>query len=317
MVFWQNRLHSLNKITQALDCQGVISGFLPSTLRASDAVPDRSRRSGRDICPICFAGFSQKFHSLHTILGFMQFRIVIVGDELLSGKRRDKHMSFVIEALSKRGLKLAEVRIVGDEPELLTQTFKETLASGAAVFSFGGIGATPDDITRQCFATALGVALEPHKEFVTILENKFGQQAYPNRIHLTEFPEGSTLIPNPVNQMAGFSLREHHFVPGFPNMAHPMIEWVLDHYYQAFFQAEADAEYLIKVENTPESELIPLLENVLETNPEIRIASLPSTQNRGEVELGVKGKKESVLIAAKQLKNALKNSNIKFTEYAD
>ena len=202
-------------------------------------------------------------------------------------------------------------------PELLTQTFRETLASGAVIFSFGGIGATPDDITRQCFAAALGVSLTRHEEFVTILENKFAEQAYPNRIRLAEFPEGSILIPNPVNQMPGFSLREHHFVPGFPNMAHPMIEWVLDHYYQNYFQAEPDIEYLIKVENTPESELIPLIEYVLEANPEIRIASLPSTQHYGEVELGVKGKKEKVLIAGKQFKEALKKSNIKFTEYSD
>jgi len=247
----------------------------------------------------------------------MQFRIVIVGDELLSGKRGDRHMSFVIEALAKRGLKLSEVRIVGDEPELLAQTFRETLASGAVVFSFGGIGATPDDITRQCFAAASGIALTPHKDFVSILENKFAEQTYPNRIRLTEFPVGSTLIPNPVNQMAGFSLQEHHFVPGFPNMAHPMIDWVLDHYYQDYFQSEPDIEYLLKIENTPESELIPLIEAILEANPEIRIASLPSTRRHGEVELGVKGDKEKVLIAGKQLKYALENSNIKFTEYAD
>lgn len=247
----------------------------------------------------------------------MQFRIVIVGDELLSGKRGDRHMSFVVEALSERGLKLAEVRFVGDEPELLTQTFRETLASGAAVFSFGGIGATPDDITRQCFAAALGVSLTPHKDFVAILENKLGKQASPNQIRLTEFPEFSTLIPNPVNQMAGFSFREHHFVPGFPNMAHPMIGWVLDYYYQDCFQSEPDIEYLLKLENTSEGELIPFIEAALDANLEIRIACLPSTQHRGEVELGVKGKKEKVLMAGKQLKNALQHSNIKFTEYSD
>ena len=247
----------------------------------------------------------------------MQFRVVIVGDELLSGKRRDRHMSFVIDALTKRGLKLAEVRIVGDEPELLMQTFRETLASHTVVFSFGGIGATPDDITRECFATALGVRLKPHKEFVAIIENKFAEQAYPNRIRLAELPEGATLIPNPVNQMAGFSLNEHHFVPGFPNMAHPMIEWVLDHYYQDYFQSEQEFEYALMTKNTPESELIPVIESTLNTFPEIRIASLPNTKNRGEVELCVKGKKESVLIAGKKLKEALIKSSIKFTEYSD
>ncbi len=243
----------------------------------------------------------------------MQFGIVIVGDELLSGKRSDKHMLFVIDALEKRGLKLSEVRIVGDEPDLLVRTFRETLVSGMAHFSFGGIGATPDDITRQCFAAALDVPLQRHPEFVRILEEKFGEQAYPNRIRLAELPEGATLIPNPVNRMAGFSLRNHHFVPGFPNMAHPMVEWVLDHYYQDHFQAEAEVEYLIKVVNTPESELIPLIESVLAANPDIRIASLPSTQRHGEVELGVKGEKEKARIAVQQLERALEKADMAFT----
>ena len=154
----------------------------------------------------------------------MQFKMIIVGDELLSGKRVDKHMPFVVRLLAGYGLKLEEVRIVGDEADLLTRTFRETLASQAVVFSFGGIGATPDDITRQCFAEAAGRNLVRHPDFVRILEEKFGAAAYPHRIHLTEFPEGASLIPNPVNRMAGFSLLQHHFVPGFPNMAHPMID---------------------------------------------------------------------------------------------
>ena len=161
----------------------------------------------------------------------MQFKMVIVGDELLSGKRNDKHMPYLVHLLAGYGLQLDEVRIVGDEPDLLTRTFRETLASKAAVFSFGGIGATPDDITRQCFAAATGLKLVRHPGFVRILEEKFGADAYPHRIHLTELPEGASLIPNPVNRMAGFSLLQHHFVPGFPDMAHPMIRWVMEHEY--------------------------------------------------------------------------------------
>jgi len=247
----------------------------------------------------------------------VQFKMIIVGDELLSGKRADKHMPFVIRLLAGYGLKLAEVRIVGDEAELLTQTFRETLASNSVVFSFGGIGATPDDITRQCFSTAAGLDLKRHAEFVRILENKFGEDAYPNRIRLTEFPEGASLIPNPVNQMAGFSLLQHHFVPGFPNMAQPMIEWVMESEYASLFNPDPDTERLIQVSGTPESELIPTIEETLEAYPGVRIASLPSTRRRGEVELGVKGQRDVVRLAGDCLVKALKKQNIKFIEYSE
>lgn len=247
----------------------------------------------------------------------VKFKMIIVGDELLSGKRRDKHLPFMVELLAGYGLSLDEVRIVGDEPELLTRTFHETLATDAAVFSFGGIGATPDDITRQCFAAAAGCELVRHPEFVKILEEKFGADAYPNRIHLTEFPQGASLIPNPVNRMAGFSLHRHHFVPGFPDMAQPMIRWVMEHEYSSCFNSDPDIENLIQIIDHPESDLIPLIESTLEAHPAIRIASLPSTKNRGQVELGVKGQRAEVEMAKQTLLTALDEHNINYLEYSE
>jgi molybdopterin-biosynthesis enzyme MoeA-like protein len=160
----------------------------------------------------------------------MQFGIILIGDELLSGKRQDKHLEFVIHALKGRGLELSWVRIVGDEPEMLTQTFRETFATNAAVFSFGGIGGTPDDITRQCVAKAQKLKIERHPKAMQIMQEKFGEDLFPNRVRMAELPAGSDLIPNPINQVPGFSLQQHYFVPGFPNMSHPIIEWVLESY---------------------------------------------------------------------------------------
>lgn len=247
----------------------------------------------------------------------MQFKMVIVGDELLSGKRNDKHMPYLVHLLEGYGLQLDEVRIVGDESVLLTRTFRETLASGAVVFSFGGIGATPDDITRQCFAVAAGRKLVRHPDFVLILEEKFGADAYPHRIRLTEFPEGASLIPNPVNQMAGFSLLQHHFVPGFPDMAHPMIRWVMEHEYADCFNPDPDVEQLIQVIDQPESKLIPMIEATLKAHPGVRIASLPSTNNRGRVELGIKGQIAVVKQAKAYLIQTLNEENINYLEYSE
>ncbi|MGF1644886.1 MAG: competence/damage-inducible protein A [Thiotrichales bacterium] len=237
----------------------------------------------------------------------------MIGDELLSGKRQDKHLPFVIDALRRRGLELHWARIVGDAPELLTQTLRETIASGAAVFSFGGIGGTPDDVTRQCAAAAIGCALEQHPGVVAILEDKFGAQTYPNRIRMAELPAGARLIPNPVNQIPGFSLGDHHFVPGFPNMAHPMLEWVLDTHYRGEFGRYSSVESSLLALDTPESELIPIQEAILAEFPELRLSSLPSGDNRRRVELGLRGEPTLVAAARARLIAELTAAGVQFS----
>jgi len=143
------------------------------------------------------------------------FGIYIIGDEILSGKRQDKHLNKTIELLSARGLRLSWANYLGDIPSQITAALKASMARGDIVFSFGGIGATPDDFTRQCAAEALGVPIERHAGAVAELEARFGEAAYPKRVLMADFPQDADLIPNPVNRVAGFSIREHYFVPGF------------------------------------------------------------------------------------------------------
>src|SRR5690349_18003854 len=100
------------------------------------------------------------------------FGLVIVGDEILSGKRSDKHLPKVIELLGARGLQLAWADYVGDDPQRITATLRRAFDSGGVVFSCGGIGATPDDHTRQCAARALGVELELHPEAEALIRER-------------------------------------------------------------------------------------------------------------------------------------------------
>jgi molybdopterin-biosynthesis enzyme MoeA-like protein len=93
-----------------------------------------------------------------------QFGLIIIGDEILSGKRADKHLPKTIELLAARGLQLDYADYVGDSPDRITASLKRAFASGDVVFSTGGIGATPDDHTRQCAAKALGVELALHPQ---------------------------------------------------------------------------------------------------------------------------------------------------------
>lgn len=241
---------------------------------------------------------------------------VIIGDEILTGKRQDKHLTFLTGVLARRGMQLAWVRLVGDDADLLVRTFRETLSAGDLVFSFGGIGATPDDLTRGCFARAAGVDLAHHAEAVALIEQRFGESAYPNRIRMAELPLGCALIPNPVNQVPGFSLRDHHFVPGFPNMAWPMVEWVLDTHYGHLASSVVNVEHLLLLHGAAESELIPLMELFIERFPDVRLASLPSTRNRRQIELGIRGVEARVVAATEWLERELSMRQVRWEHRA-
>jgi molybdopterin-biosynthesis enzyme MoeA-like protein len=220
------------------------------------------------------------------------FGAFIIGDELLVGKRQDKHLPFLIEALAKRGLRLSWAHYLGDEPERITGALQHSLASSDVVFSFGGIGATPDDHTRQCAAAALQVPLRIHPDAEREIRARFGGEVTPQRLAMGEFPDGSVIIPNPVNRIPGFSVRDHHFVPGFPQMAWPMVEWVLDTKYAKLFNQDRWSEASILVYEAGESQLIPAMKMVEEGFKGIKVFSLPSMGQDGSrihVELGVRG----------------------------
>jgi len=245
----------------------------------------------------------------------LSFGAFIIGDELLVGKRQDKHLPFVIETLAKRGLRLSWAHYLGDEPELITAALRLSLGSKDVVFSFGGIGATPDDHTRQCAAAAARVALRLHPDAEREIRARFGGEVTPQRLMMGEFPEGSSIIPNPVNRIPGFSLQEHHFVPGFPQMAWPMVEWVLDNRYRALFDRDRWSEASILVYEAGESQLIGAMEAVAAQYPGVKAFSLPSMGPKGErihVELGVRGDPAQVRDAAEALERLVREAGFPY-----
>ena len=222
----------------------------------------------------------------------MNFGALIIGDEILLGKRQDKHFPFLVAALAKRGLRLAYCEYLADDPPRITAALSRTFASGEAVFSFGGIGATPDDHTRACAAAAAGVSLALHPEAEREIRGRFGADTTPNRLAMGEFPCGAQIIPNPVNRIPGFSLGEHHFVPGFPQMAWPMIEHVLDTRYAHLADAKRLGEASVYVFEAAESQLADLMYGIEARFPGLKVFSLPSMGvdgSRRHIELGVRG----------------------------
>ncbi|CAN6132687.1 CinA Predicted nucleotide-utilizing enzyme related to molybdopterin-biosynthesis enzyme MoeA [Methylophilaceae bacterium] len=241
------------------------------------------------------------------------FGITIIGDEILSGKRQDAHLSFVVQALKARGLQLAWANYLGDIPEQITATLKASMARGDVVFSFGGIGATPDDFTRQCAANAVGVPIVRHPLALAEIEAQYGDTAYPKRVLMADFPQGANIVPNPVNRVAGFSINEHYFLPGFPQMAHPMIEWVLDTHYASLFHQQDYIEASILVTEAGESRLIDLMQSIVTRYPDLKLFSLPKLDHQRSTELGVKGPAQLVQTAMAEIKQGVSALNFPWT----
>ena len=243
------------------------------------------------------------------------FGVLVIGDELLSGKRRDGHMGKVIELLTSRGLELAWARFLGDDPKRLTEALRQTVSGDDAVFSFGGIGGTPDDRTRQCAAEALGRPLEAHPEGLAELRAQFGDEGTPRRRAMVEFPAGATLIPNPVNRVPGFTCGHHHFVPGFPNMAWPMVEWVLDHHYAHLHATGTRTERALTVRGLRESSATPFLEELTARHPAVRISCLPRwCPPEFELELGVRGHHAEVDAVIDAMQRYLHEREVEWSE---
>ena len=216
--------------------------------------------------------------------------VLIIGDEILSGKRQDRHFPKSIEIVGSRGLSVSWTMYLPDEPQTITDVLKSTMARDDVVFSFGGIGATPDDHTRQCAARAAGVTLAIHPDAKREIEAQFGADAYPRRIEMGVFPVGSRIIPNAYNRIPGFSMGRHHFLPGFPSMAWTMMEWVLDHEYLDRQRESVPVDIAIIVKDAGESQLIDLMNDCLHRFPACKVFSLPTLTAQGRrIELGTRG----------------------------
>ena len=237
------------------------------------------------------------------------FGLIVIGDEILFGQRQDRHLAHFRQLLAARGLKLARCWLLPDESESLTQHLRFSMQSGQPTFVCGGIGATPDDLTRPCAAEAAGVPLVRHAEAVSLIEDRYGEATYPIRIRMAELPEGCALIPNPHNRIPGFSIQHHHFLPGFPEMAWPMAEWVLEELHPA--PSAPIVEASLQVVDTPESSLVPVMETFASRFPDFKLFSLPRLGKEGYIELGLRGRGE-IDQALEALAEALETAEIPY-----
>lgn len=164
----------------------------------------------------------------------MNFYSVIIGTELLNGRRSDAHFSFLNDELLKRGWEQKASFVIKDEPSFIEDVFRLVKNDPEAVlFCFGGIGATPDDYTRVCAANVFTEGkMEINEDAKKCIVDKFGDESYPHRINMANLPINASLLKNVVTNIPGFGLEDKYFfTPGFPSMAHSMIIEALDKYY--------------------------------------------------------------------------------------
>lgn len=204
------------------------------------------------------------------------FYSVIIGTELLNGRRQDAHFSFLNKELLKRGWKHKASFVIVDDSKFMHDVFKLIQEdSHSVMFCFGGIGSTPDDYTREVAAQAFTQGeMQINEEAKALIEAEFQEEAYPHRINMAHIPKGAKLLDNVVNQVPGFYLQNRFFfTPGFPSMSQSMVIQALDMFYP---NNEIKEFRLTLTAQCGESNLIDIMKKVPDT---ISLSSLPRLNN--------------------------------------
>jgi len=249
---------------------------------------------------------------------YPKIRLIAIGDEILSGRRQDQHFPKLIELLAQRGMRLFSAEFIGDSRAEIAAVLARSFATDDVVFCCGGIGATPDDQTRQAAAQALGMPLRLHPEAERLISERciemaakghgsadMQQPENQQRLQMGVFPQDAEIVPNPYNKIPGFFIRNHTFMPGFPVMAWPMMQWTLDTRYSHLHHPQAYAEHSFLVFDMPESRITPALETLERQWPSVKAFSLPSMGEKGHkpyIDLGVKGEPQAAAQALAYLR---------------
>ena len=151
--------------------------------------------------------------------------VLIIGNEILSGRTQDANLAFLAQGLNEVGIRLRQARVIPDDPGVIVSTVNEVRRAFDYVFTTGGIGPTHDDITAECVADAFGVALLVHPEAKRLLETHYPpghlNQA---RLRMAMVPEGAVLLPNPISRAPGFQIGNVFVLPGVPSIMQGIFE---------------------------------------------------------------------------------------------
>jgi molybdenum cofactor synthesis domain-containing protein len=197
--------------------------------------------------------------------------LIIIGNEILSGRTTDANTPWIAEQLTQRGIYLAEVRIIPDVEQIIIDTVHALREKFDYVFTTGGIGPTHDDITSGSIARAFNLPLVRDQEAFTVLEKYYGlENLTPPRAKMALIPQGAKLIPNPVSAAPGFIVENVYVMAGVPRIMQAMLDHILD-------EIKAGKPIMSNTIacNLPESKIAEDLMAVQDKYPNIDIGSYP------------------------------------------
>jgi molybdenum cofactor synthesis domain-containing protein len=195
--------------------------------------------------------------------------VLIIGNEILSGKTQDTNLQFLGFELAKLGIRLAEGRVVRDEPAAIIRHLNETRRAFTYVFTTGGIGPTHDDITAECVAEAFGVPLERNEEAVQRLQ-RGGRPLNEARLRMARLPRGAVLVDNPVSNAPGFRLENVFVFAGIPSIARAMFGSAIPMLAHAAPILSASVDAYLR-----EGDFAEALEAIQRRHPTVEIGSYP------------------------------------------
>lgn len=201
--------------------------------------------------------------------------VLIIGNEILSGKTQDTNVAFLGKSLAALGISLREARVVRDEPEVIAAVVNELRACHTYVFTTGGIGPTHDDLTAESIALAFGVKLVLNEDAKSRLERGMGglNEA---RLKMAMVPEGASLVDNPISHAPGFRIDNVYVLAGIPNVARAMFESIVPELGRGAPILSESIDLYMR-----ESELAAALDAIAKSHPEVEIGSYPFRRDDG------------------------------------
>jgi molybdenum cofactor synthesis domain-containing protein len=197
--------------------------------------------------------------------------LIIVGNEILSGRTQDTNLNFLARELGALGIRLREARVVPDEEWAVVEAVNAARARHTYVFTTGGIGPTHDDITAACVAKAFGVPLTRHPEALRRLLAYYPpEKVNEARLKMADTPEGAELIDNPVSVAPGFRIGNVHVLPGVPSIMRAMFEGL-----RAGLRGGAPVVSRTITAYAPEGEVAGPLAEIQARHPDVEIGSYP------------------------------------------
>ena len=196
---------------------------------------------------------------------------LIIGDEILSGRTADVNLNTIAKFVAAHGVELAEARVVGDTKADIVAALQALVARWDYVFTTGGIGPTHDDITADCVAEALGVALNEDPEIIAEMTARYGEAPNAARRRMARIPEGGSKVKNPMSGPPGFQIGKVFVLAGVPKIMQGMLEDI-------GWRLEGGARMLsrtLRVEGAGEGSIAALLEGVALANPKLSLGSYP------------------------------------------